>query len=61
MSTPEMDHWWRNMAKSLRGVLEKPAMLFAMFFDLGMNTLSNITPNLFFGDWAAARGSTISM
>jgi len=47
----------RNMAKSMAGYLDKPAILFAMFFDLGINTLSNIATNSLFGVGAAARGS----
>ncbi len=46
----------RNMAKSMAVFLEKPAILFAMFFDLGINTLSNIATKLSFLEWAAARG-----
>jgi hypothetical protein len=37
----------RNMAKSMAGFLEKPAILFAMFFDLGINTPSNIATKLY--------------
>jgi hypothetical protein len=43
------------MAKSMLGFLEKPAILFAMFFDLGITTLSNITTKLSFSEWAAGR------
>jgi hypothetical protein len=39
----------------MAGFLEKPAILFAMFFDLGINTLSNISTKLSFLEWAAAR------
>jgi hypothetical protein len=38
----------QNMAKSMAEFLEKPAILFAMFFDLGINTLSNIATKLSF-------------
>jgi len=37
----------RNMAKSMAGFLEKPAILFAMFFDLGLI----IAPNSLFWSW----------
>ena len=38
------------MAKIMGGFLEKPAILFAMFFNFGITTLSNIaTKLLFFG------------
>ena len=61
MSTPDgsLVEPWRNiMAKSMAGVLEKPTILFAMFFDLGINTPSNIATRLSFSEiWAAARGS----
>jgi hypothetical protein len=46
----------RNMAKSMAGFLEKPTILFAIFFDLGITTLSNIATKLSFSEWAAARG-----
>jgi hypothetical protein len=36
----------RNMAKSMAGFLEKPAILSAMFFDLGINTLSKIATSV---------------
>ena len=40
MSTPDgsLVEPRRNMAKSMAGFLEKPAILFAKFFDLGINT-----------------------
>jgi hypothetical protein len=45
------------MAKSMAGFLEKPAILFAMFFYLGITTLSNIATTLsLFRSGAAARG-----
>jgi len=48
---------WRNMAKSMAGFSEKPAILFAMFFRLGIATLSNnIATKLSFSVWAADRG-----
>jgi len=37
----------QNMAKSMAGFLKKPAILFAMFFHLGISTLSNIATKLF--------------
>jgi hypothetical protein len=36
--------------KKYCGFLEKPAILFAMFFDLGITTLSNITTKLSFSE-----------
>jgi len=40
----------QNMAKSIAGFLEKPAIIFAMFFKLGITALSNIaTKPSFFG------------
>jgi len=47
----------RNMAKSMAGFLEKPAILFAMFFNLGITTLSNIATKLSFSVWAGGRQS----
>jgi hypothetical protein len=44
------------MAKSMAGFLEKPAILFAMFFYLGITTLSNIATKVSFSEWAATRG-----
>ena len=43
----------RNMVKSMAGFLEKPAILFAMFFNLGINILSNITIKLSFLVWGS--------
>jgi hypothetical protein len=43
---------WQNMAKSMGGS-EKSAILFAMFFHLGITTLSNIAIKLSFSEWAA--------
>ena len=41
----------RNIVKSMAGFLEKLAiLLFTMFFDLGITTLSNITTKLFFSE-----------
>jgi hypothetical protein len=59
MSTPA-DRLWnlgKTWQKVWRGFWEKPAILFAMFFDLGINTLSNIATKLSFLEWAAARAS----
>ena len=42
---------WRDMAKSMVFFLEMPAILFAMIFDLGTTTLSNIATKLSFLDW----------
>ena len=47
----------QNMAKSMAGFLEKPAILFAMFFNLGITTLSNIATKLSFSVWAGGRQS----
>jgi hypothetical protein len=48
----------RNMAKCMAVFWEKPAILFAMFFNLGSNTLSNIATKLSFLEIrAATRGS----
>jgi len=41
------------MVKSMAGFLEKPAILFAMFFNLGINILSNITVKLSFLVWGS--------
>jgi hypothetical protein len=46
----------RNMANSMAGFLENPTILFSIFFDLGITTLSNIATKLSFSEWAAARG-----
>jgi len=41
----------RNMAKSMLGFLEKSPILFAMFFNLGITTLSNIATKPSFLVW----------
>jgi len=41
----------QNIVKSMTGFLEKPAILFTMFFDLGITTLSNISTKLSFSVW----------
>ena len=47
----------RDMAKSMVVFLEKPAILFSMFFNLGITTLSKITTKLFlFWHGAVNRG-----
>ena len=46
----------QNMVKSMAGFLEKPAILFTMFFNLGITTLSNIATKLSFRCGAADRG-----
>ena len=46
----------RNKAKSMAGYLEKHAILFTVFFDFGINTLSNIATKLSFLEWTTARG-----
>ena len=58
MSTPagSLMEPQQNMAKHMAGFLEKPAILFTMFFDLGITTLSNIATKLSFWSGAAARG-----
>jgi hypothetical protein len=43
----------RNMAISMAGFLEKPAIFFVMFFDLEINTLSNIATKLSFSEIGA--------
>ncbi len=43
------------MAESMVGFLEKPAILFTMFFDLGITTLSNISTKLYFSVWGGNR------
>jgi hypothetical protein len=53
----QMDCWlvepWRNMAKSIAGFLGNPTILFAMFFDLGINTIKYRHQNsLHLGGWA---------
>ena len=47
----------QNMAKSMAGFLEKSAMLFAMFFNLGITTLSNIATKLSFSVWGGQQRS----
>jgi hypothetical protein len=47
------------MAKSMAGYLEKPTILFTMFFDLGITTLSNIATKLSFSEWAAGRQRSV--
>ena len=47
----------QNKAKSMAGYLEKHTILFTMFFDLEINTLSKIaTSKLSFLEWMATRG-----
>jgi preprotein translocase subunit SecG len=43
------------MVKSMAAFLEKPTILYAMFFHLGITTLSNIATKLSFSEWAAGR------
>ena len=41
------------------GFWEKPAILFAMFLDVGITTLSNIATKLSFSEWAAGRQRSV--
>jgi len=52
---------WRNMAKRMAGFLEKPTILSTVFFDLGINTLSNIATKLSCSDFGTAVRGSMSM